>query len=91
MRRQPASVSASLRYQVTFVARSCDSYADVMANRVRDDRMEAASAPGAATRTRTARRSIRRSGRPTAAAAALPGWHFSLGPRPGRRRARCRR
>ena len=43
---QPASISASLRYQVTFVARSCDSYADVMANRVRDDRIEAASAPG---------------------------------------------
>ena len=37
---QPASVSASLRYQITFVARSCASYADVMANRVRDDRMQ---------------------------------------------------
>ncbi|MDG6104951.1 hypothetical protein Daura_04615 [Dactylosporangium aurantiacum] len=78
---QPASVSASLRYRITFVARSCDSYADVMANRVRDDRIEAASAPG--------RGSAYKDGQavdPAIEAAngtgctALPGWHFSLGP-----------
>ena len=78
---QPASVSASLRYQITFVARSCDSYADVMANRVRDDRMEAATAPG--------RGNAYKDGQavdPAVEAAngsgctALNGWHFSLGP-----------
>ncbi|GAA3225306.1 hypothetical protein GCM10010532_057510 [Dactylosporangium siamense] len=77
---QPASISASLRYQVTFVARSCDSYADVMANRVRDDHLEAASAPG--------RGNAYKDGQavdPAVEAAngggctALPGWHFSLG------------
>ena len=77
---QPASVSASLRYRITFAARSCDSYADVMANRVRDDRIEAASAPG--------RGSAYKDGQavdPAIEAAngtgctALPGWRFSLG------------
>jgi hypothetical protein len=78
---QPASISASLRYRITFVARSCDSYADVMANRVRDDRIEAAAAPG--------RGNAYKDGQavdPAVEAAngsgctALPGWHFSLGP-----------
>ncbi|MEV0132003.1 hypothetical protein AB0H83_26505 [Dactylosporangium sp. NPDC050688] len=78
---QPAAVSASLRYRITFAARSCDSYADVMANRVRDDRIEAASAPG--------RGSAYKDGQAVdpaieaangAGCTALPGWHFSLGP-----------
>src|ERR1041384_2261486 len=43
---QPSSVSASTRYQVTFVARTCTSYAQIMTNRVRDDSTEAATAPG---------------------------------------------
>jgi hypothetical protein len=78
---QPASVSASVRYQVTFAARSCGSYDEVMANRVRDDRMEAASAPGRASAYRDGQAVD-----PAVEAAngggctALPGWHFSLGP-----------
>ncbi|GAA3276138.1 hypothetical protein GCM10020218_023810 [Dactylosporangium vinaceum] len=42
----PASVSASLHYQVTFVARACDSYQHVMGNRVRDDTAENAAPLG---------------------------------------------
>ncbi|MGI5178910.1 prealbumin-like fold domain-containing protein [Dactylosporangium sp. CA-152071] len=78
---QPASVSASLRYQITFAARSCGSYDDVMANRVRDDRIEAASAPGRASAYKDGQAVD-----PAVEAAngagctALPGWHFSLGP-----------
>jgi hypothetical protein len=42
----PEAISAATRYQVTVVARTCTSYAQVMANQVRDDRIEAAAAPG---------------------------------------------
>ncbi|WP_426510092.1 prealbumin-like fold domain-containing protein [Dactylosporangium sp. McL0621] len=42
----PASISASLHYQVTFVARACDSYQSVMGNRVRDDNAESAAPAG---------------------------------------------
>ncbi|GAA2589980.1 hypothetical protein GCM10010399_20110 [Dactylosporangium fulvum] len=76
----PASISASLHYLVTFVARSCDSFAGVMGNRVRDDRVESPSAPG--------RDNAYRDGQAvdpaveaanSAGCAPLNGWHFSLG------------
>ncbi|MET7425320.1 hypothetical protein [Dactylosporangium sp. NPDC005555] len=78
---QPASVSASLRYRITFAARSCGSYDDVMANRVRDDRLEAASVPGRANAYKDGQAvdpAVEAAN--GAGCAALPGWHFSIGP-----------
>jgi hypothetical protein len=42
----PEAVSSAARYQVTVAARTCTSYAQLMANQVRDDRVEAAANPG---------------------------------------------
>jgi hypothetical protein len=42
----PEAVSSAGRYQVTVAARTCTSYAQLMANQVRDDRIEAAAKPG---------------------------------------------
>jgi hypothetical protein len=44
--QQPMSVSTSMRYQVTFAARTCTMYSQVMANRVRDDTAESPVSPG---------------------------------------------
>ncbi|WP_432835074.1 prealbumin-like fold domain-containing protein [Dactylosporangium sp. CA-092794] len=77
---QPASVSASLRYQVTFVARACNDYQSVMGNRVRDDHAESAAPTG--------RDNVYKDGDPvdpdveaagSAGCAPLNGWQFSLG------------
>jgi hypothetical protein len=43
---EPFARSAATTYQVTFVARACGSYADVMANQVRDDAAESPGRPG---------------------------------------------
>jgi hypothetical protein len=72
--------SASVRYQVTFAARSCASYADVTAGQVRDDAGETVARPG--------RDSPYRPGQPVDPAVEddlergcteLPGWRFTLG------------
>ncbi|MFG2037415.1 hypothetical protein [Dactylosporangium sp. NPDC048998] len=77
---QPASVSASLHYRVTFVARACDNYQSIMGNRVRDDHAESAAPTG--------RDSVYRDGDEVDPAveaanaggcAPLDGWQFSLG------------
>ncbi|MGI5247250.1 prealbumin-like fold domain-containing protein [Dactylosporangium sp. CA-139066] len=76
----PASVSASLHYQVTFVARACDSYHDVMGNRVRDDHAESAALTGRETAYQDGSEVD-----PDVEAAnssgcePLNGWQFSLG------------
>ncbi|GAA4247522.1 hypothetical protein ACFQZ5_42255 [Dactylosporangium darangshiense] len=76
----PASVSASVRYQVTFVARACDNYQSVMGGRVRDDNAESAAPTG--------RDSAYRDGEAvdpaveaanSAGCVPLNGWQFSLG------------
>ena len=77
---QPASESASTRYQVTFAARACPSYAEVMANRVRDDRIEAASAPGRASAYRDGQAvdpNVEAAN--SAGCTPLPDWRFTLG------------
>jgi hypothetical protein len=85
---QPSSVSTSTRYQVTFVARTCTSYAQVMANRVRDDTTEAATAPG-----RDNQYDEGEGVNPDVEAAnsngctALNGWHFTIGGGPQKRGA----
>ncbi|MEV8513908.1 hypothetical protein [Dactylosporangium sp. NPDC051484] len=75
-----ASVSASLRYEVTFAARACDDYESIMGNRVRDDHVESAAPTG--------RDSVYKDGDevdPVVEAAnaggcaPLNGWQFSLG------------
>jgi hypothetical protein len=77
---QASSVSIATRYQVTFVARTCTSYAQVMANRVRDDTTEAATAPG-----RDNQYDEGEGVNPDVEAAngngctALNGWHFTIG------------
>jgi hypothetical protein len=43
---EPFARSAATTYQVTMVARACASYADVMANQVRDDAAESPGRPG---------------------------------------------
>jgi hypothetical protein len=43
---EPFARSAATTYQVTFAARACGSYADVMANQVRDDAAESPGRPG---------------------------------------------
>ncbi|MER7005599.1 hypothetical protein ABT297_21490 [Dactylosporangium sp. NPDC000555] len=77
---QPASVSASLRYEVTFAARVCDDYQSIMGNRVRDDHAESAAPTG--------RDSVYKDGDEvdpaveaanTGGCAPLNGWQFSLG------------
>ncbi|WP_238008069.1 hypothetical protein KZZ52_05005 [Dactylosporangium sp. AC04546] len=76
----PVSISASLHYLVTFVARACDNYASVMGNRVRDDHLEAAALPS--------RDNAYRDGQAVDPAVEavngggcvpLNGWQFSLG------------
>ena len=72
--------STANRYQVTFVARSCASFSQIMAGRGRDDGIEAAAAPG--------RESGYTDGRPVdpdveggagAGCDPLTGWRFTLG------------
>ncbi|MER7275226.1 hypothetical protein ABT369_12275 [Dactylosporangium sp. NPDC000244] len=84
----PASISASLHYQVTFVARACDGYQNVMGNRVRDDNAENAAPVG--------RDSAYHDGDevdPQVEAAGstgctpLNGWQFSLGAGHGKKGA----
>jgi hypothetical protein len=85
---QASSVSTATRYQVTFVARTCTTYAQVMANRVRDDTTEAATAPG-----RDSQYDEGQAVSPDVEAAnsngctALNGWHFTLGGGPQKRGA----
>ncbi|GAA2367622.1 prealbumin-like fold domain-containing protein [Dactylosporangium salmoneum] len=77
---QPASVSASLHYQITFVARACQNYQSVMGNRVRDDHAENAAPVGIDSAYRDgeevdpAVEAANSSG-----CAALNGWQFALG------------
>src|SRR4029450_13633950 len=44
--RDPYSSSAVHRYQVTLAARSCDSYREITAGKVRDDTDEVVGRPG---------------------------------------------
>jgi hypothetical protein len=76
----PYSTSAAVRYQVTFAARSCAGYDQVMGARVRGDGGESLGSPG--------RASTYRPGQPVdpdveATAGdgcqAMPGWRFTLG------------
>ncbi|MEV6925949.1 hypothetical protein AB0M46_15850 [Dactylosporangium sp. NPDC051485] len=77
---QPASVSASLHYQITFVARACQTYQSVMGNRVRDDHAENAAPVGIDSAYRDGGEVD-----PAVEAAnstgcsALNGWQFALG------------
>jgi hypothetical protein len=71
-------MSASIRYQVTFAARSCPSYAQVMGNRVRDDSVEAATAPGKAS-TYTDGQPVDPTVEAASACTPLNGWRFTLG------------
>jgi hypothetical protein len=77
---RPASISASLHYQVTFVARSCDSYARIMGNRVRDNRMESA-APTGRDNTYQDGQAVDPAVETANSAGCVPlnGWQFSLG------------
>lgn len=77
---EPASSPAPIAFTVTLAARLCDSYAQVMANRVRGDAQESLARP--------ALDSVYRSGQevdPAVEAAAspacrpLPGWRFTFG------------
>ncbi|WP_433056445.1 prealbumin-like fold domain-containing protein [Dactylosporangium sp. CS-033363] len=77
----PASVSASLHYQVTFVARACENYQSVMGNRVRDDNAENAAPTGRTNAYHDGNEvdpgvEAANSG----GCAPLNGWQFSLGP-----------
>jgi hypothetical protein len=77
---QPASVSASLHYQVTFVARACDRYQSVMGNRVRDDHAESAAPTGrdsAYSEGDAVDPAVEAAN--SAGCAPLNGWQFSLG------------
>jgi hypothetical protein len=83
---EPLASSTSMRYQVTFAARACSTYAEVMANRVRDDSAEAPVSPG--------RDSAYRDGQGvdpdveaanSADCAPLNGWRFTLGGSPTRK------
>jgi hypothetical protein len=81
----PYAISAATHYQVTLVARSCESYAGVMANRVLDDAAESPGRPG--------RASIYKAGEAvdpdieaanTAGCQPIVGWRFTLGGGRGR-------
>ena len=77
---QPSSVSTSTRYQITFVARTCTSYAQIMANRVRDDSTEAATAPGRDNGYDEGQGvDPAVEGANSNGCTALNGWHFTLG------------
>ncbi|HLL67949.1 MAG TPA: hypothetical protein VK453_19875 [Micromonosporaceae bacterium] len=82
---QPESVSAATRYRVTFVARACSAYAEVMANRVRNNAVEAAAMPG-----RDSGYDDGEAVDPDVEARAdegcepLVGWHFTIGGAPQR-------
>lgn len=76
----PYVTSSATRYQVTFAARSCASFGDVVANQVRGDDGETIGRPG--------RDSGYQVGQPIdpnveddldAGCTDLPGWRFSLG------------
>ena len=77
---EPASSPAPIAFTVTLAARLCDSYAQVMANRVRGDAQESLARPGLD--------SVYRPGQPvdpaveaaaSAACRPLPGWRFTFG------------
>jgi hypothetical protein len=77
---QPRSDSSSTHYQVTFVARACTQYPEIMGNKVRDDTAESPAWPG--------RDNVYDEGRgvdPDVEAAnsngcsTLDGWRFTLG------------
>ncbi|MFI5906625.1 hypothetical protein [Dactylosporangium sp. NPDC051541] len=77
----PASVSASLHYQVTFVARACDSYQSVMGNRVRDDSAENAAPLGHDSGYNDGNEvDPQVEAANSSNCAPLNGWQFSLGP-----------
>jgi hypothetical protein len=76
----PYATSSATRYQVTFAARSCASFGDLVASQVRGDDGETIGRPG--------RDSGYQVGQPIdpnveddldAGCTALPGWRFSLG------------
>ncbi|GII21152.1 hypothetical protein Pme01_07490 [Planosporangium mesophilum] len=85
----PYSSSAATRYQVTFAARSCGSYAEVAVGRARGDVGEMLSRGDAGeTLSRPGRDSPYRAGQPVdpsvedgidSGCADLPGWRFTLG------------
>jgi hypothetical protein len=77
---QPASVSTSLRYQVTLAARACTQYSQVMANRVRDDTAEAAQSPGRDSAYEDGQGvDVDTEGANGNGCSPLDGWHFTLG------------
>src|SRR5690348_15773386 len=77
---QPSSISSSSRYQVTFVARTCTSYAQIMANKVRDDATEAATAPGRDNQYDEGQGvDPTVEGQNSNGCTPLNGWHFTIG------------
>jgi hypothetical protein len=77
---QPVSTSAATRYQVTFVARSCAGYAQVMANRVRDNSGESAAPLGRENQYDDAQPvDPDVEGKNSGGCQALGGWRFTLG------------